>query len=166
MVPSLRKWRHDDAGLALAIYSSGSVAAQKLLLQYARAAGGGDGKNQEVEDLRPLFAGRYFDTVNAGLKTQSGSYVKIAEALGLASGQFGRVAFFSDNVKGMFGCFVLRSGFGRWAADYARAESQAALEAGLTPVVVVREGNAPLSAEEQETWKDAIVENFGQVRFE
>jgi len=110
VVPSLRKWHHDDAGLALAIYSSGSVAAQKLLLQYARAGGGGDGKNQEVEDLRPLFAGRYFDTVNAGLKTQSGSYVKIAEALGLASGQFGRVAFFSDNVKGTFGCFVLRSG--------------------------------------------------------
>lgn len=44
-------------------------------------------------------------------------------------------------------------------------ETQAALEAGMTPVVVVREGNAPLSEEEWRTWGESVVESFDQVGF-
>lgn len=82
------------------------MAAQKLLLQFAAqtttvaAQGGSRVGGQRAEDLRPLFEG-FFDTVNAGLKTQRESYVKIGQAMGLERGEFGRVAFFSDNVKGM-----------------------------------------------------------------
>jgi enolase-phosphatase E1 len=56
------------AGLTLAIYSSGSVAAQKLLFQ-----------NTLMGDLTPLFS-NYFDT-NTGSKIESQSYLTIAHKL-------------------------------------------------------------------------------------
>ena len=51
--PALRRW-HDD-GLPLYVYSSGSIAAQKLFFGYSDAG-----------DLTPLFSG-YFDTTT-GMK--------------------------------------------------------------------------------------------------
>lgn len=64
VAPMLQKWH--DAGLFIFIYSSGSVAAQKLLFQYT----------QDNADLRSLITG-YFDTVNAGPKTLSTSYTHL-----------------------------------------------------------------------------------------
>lgn len=68
-VRHLKQWK--SAGLALYVFSSGSVQAQKLLFAHT-----------EDGDLTPLFSG-YFDT-NIGSKREAGSYRKIAEAIGIA----------------------------------------------------------------------------------
>ena len=57
-----------DAGLILAVYSSGSIAAQKLLF-----------KNTSMGDFTSLFS-MYFDTTT-GNKKESESYLKIADKL-------------------------------------------------------------------------------------
>ena len=75
---ALKRWT--DAGLAVHIYSSGSVAAQKLIFGHS------------VEgDLTPLLSG-YFDTTT-GPKRETESYRKIAKALDL---QPDEVLFVSD----------------------------------------------------------------------
>ncbi|RKH00987.1 acireductone synthase [Corallococcus sp. CA053C] len=77
---ALRAWH--ARGLRLYVYSSGSVAAQKLIFGYS------------VEgDLTPLFSG-YFDTTT-GPKVEAASYTKIAQALELPPGD---ILFLSDNV--------------------------------------------------------------------
>jgi 2,3-diketo-5-methylthio-1-phosphopentane phosphatase len=67
----------------VAIYSSGSVEAQRLLFRYSIFG-----------DLTPLIAG-YFDT-RTGHKTASASYAAIAAAL---EAEPGDVTFFSDVVR-------------------------------------------------------------------
>lgn len=79
-VAGLRAWH--ARGLRLYVYSSGSVAAQRLL--FGSSAHG---------DLTPLFSG-YFDTTT-GPKVESPSYARIARALELPPSQ---VAFLSDSV--------------------------------------------------------------------
>jgi enolase-phosphatase E1 len=64
--PALQAWRAQ--GRALAVYSSGSVAAQQLFLGHSDAG-----------DLRPLF-GHWFDTAVGG-KLQAASYRAIAGQL-------------------------------------------------------------------------------------
>ena len=64
----LRAWH--AAGLRLAVYSSGSVAAQRLLFGHSEAG-----------DLAPLFSA-FFDT-RTGAKREAASYAAIAAALGL-----------------------------------------------------------------------------------
>lgn len=66
---ALRRWQ--AAGIAVHFYSSGSIAAQKLLFRHSIAG-----------DLTPLVAG-YFDTTS-GPKREASSYTAIAAALGLA----------------------------------------------------------------------------------
>lgn len=66
---ALRRWR--AAGVPVHIYSSGSIAAQKLIFGHSIAG-----------DLLPLLGG-HFDTTTGG-KRESGSYAKIAAALALA----------------------------------------------------------------------------------
>lgn len=63
----LHKWHSD--GIPLFVFSSGSVAAQRLLF-----------KNSIHGDLTPLFSG-YFDTTT-GPKLEERSYRKIASAMG------------------------------------------------------------------------------------
>jgi 2,3-diketo-5-methylthio-1-phosphopentane phosphatase/methylthioribulose-1-phosphate dehydratase len=80
-VPSaLRQWR--AAGLHLAVYSSGSIGAQKLIYRYS--SGG---------DLRAMF-GHWFDTRIGGKREQS-SYTKIARSLDVPSHQ---TLFISDTL--------------------------------------------------------------------
>lgn len=74
----LRAWR--DRGLALYVYSSGSVAAQKLFFRHSQAG-----------DLTPLFSG-YFDTTSGG-KTEADSYRRIRAAIGLRADE---ILFLSD----------------------------------------------------------------------
>ena len=74
----LRRWH--DAGLALYVYSSGSVPAQKVLFGYS-----------DHGDLTPLFSG-YFDTTT-GPKREAASYAAIARAVGLEPGA---IVFLSD----------------------------------------------------------------------
>jgi enolase-phosphatase E1 len=126
--PCLLRWH--AAGLPIVIYSSGSVPAQKLLFQYTNST--------PDPDLRPLI-GDYFDTVNAGPKTEKESYEKIART---RDEERGRWLFLSDNVK----------------------EVKAAREAGMQSFVVVREGNAVLTEEDRKG--NVLVENFEEIRIE
>ena len=80
VAPALRAWH--AAGHALAVYSSGSVPAQKLLFSHTDAG-----------DLCGLFSG-YFDTTS-GHKRDPDSYRLIADAL---DRQPGDVLFLSDVV--------------------------------------------------------------------
>lgn len=77
-VAGLRRWH--EAGISLYVYSSGSVAAQKLLFAYSDAG-----------DLTPLFRG-YFDT-RIGHKRESGSYQSIVRELGVDADE---ILFLSD----------------------------------------------------------------------
>ena len=81
VVPALRKWH--DAGHALAVYSSGSVPAQKLLFSHTDAG-----------DLVPLFRG-FFDT-EIGHKRDADAYRLIADRLDRAPHD---VLFLSDVVE-------------------------------------------------------------------
>jgi enolase-phosphatase E1 len=75
---ALRRWR--AAGNKIAIFSSGSVKAQKLLFSHTEAG-----------DLTPLLDA-YFD-LSTGPKNQAASYVTIAKALDC---QPSEVRFYSD----------------------------------------------------------------------
>ena len=80
VTPALRRWHAD--GYPLAVFSSGSVPAQKLLFRHTD-----DG------DLLPLFDA-FFDT-EVGPKREAGSYRRIAEQLGRDPGD---ILFLSDVV--------------------------------------------------------------------
>lgn len=77
-VAALRRWH--EAGLRLYVFSSGSVAAQKLLFGHSVAG-----------DLTALFSG-YFDT-KTGPKRAAASYARIATEIAVAAGD---VLFLSD----------------------------------------------------------------------
>jgi enolase-phosphatase E1 len=76
----LREWK--ARGLKLYVYSSGSVAAQQLFFGHSEAG-----------NLAPLFDG-WFDTEIGG-KRERGSYLRIAEAIGVA---IPGIVFLSDVV--------------------------------------------------------------------
>ncbi|KAI9147930.1 Enolase-phosphatase E1 [Paramyrothecium foliicola] len=101
------------AGKKIMIYSSGSVPAQKLLFGHT---------NAEPSDMRPLISD-WFDTVNAGPKTDVASYTTILSKHPQVDPA--RWLFLSDNLK----------------------EVEAALMAGMQSVPVVRPGNAQLPVE-------------------
>ncbi|PKH21250.1 acireductone synthase [Enterobacterales bacterium CwR94] len=67
VLPALKAWQAQ--GIALYVYSSGSVAAQKLLFGYSDAG-----------DITPLFTG-YFDT-HVGAKREANAYRTIAAQTG------------------------------------------------------------------------------------
>lgn len=75
---ALRRWH--EAGVKLFVFSSGSIAAQKLLFGQS-----------DMGDLTPLFSG-YFDTTT-GPKREAASYAAIAAAIGEAPGD---ILFLSD----------------------------------------------------------------------
>ena len=80
-VDGLRRWH--DAGHRLAVYSSGSVAAQKLLFAHTDAG-----------DLTGLFDA-FFDT-EVGHKREAGSYRTISERLQVPAAD---IVFLSDVVE-------------------------------------------------------------------
>jgi enolase-phosphatase E1 len=79
-VRALRQWH--THGLQISVYSSGSIAAQKLLFAHT-----------PYGDLTPLFSG-YFDTTT-GPKLESRSYEKITESLRVPAQS---IVFLSDHV--------------------------------------------------------------------
>jgi enolase-phosphatase E1 len=108
----LRAWH--EAGLTLAVYSSGSEEAQRLLFRHSR-----DG------DLEPLFAG-FFDT-RIGAKREAASYAAIATRLGIEPGA---ILFLSDvaaeldaaRAAGLATCQLVRAADGTIAsADHPDA---------------------------------------------
>lgn len=80
-VRCMRAWSRQ--GIALYVYSSGSVSAQRLLFGHS-----------DFGDLTDLFTG-YFDTTT-GHKRDSRSYEKISRQIGLPAGE---VLFLSDVVE-------------------------------------------------------------------
>jgi enolase-phosphatase E1 len=78
VAPCLHAWH--AAGIRLAVYSSGSVEAQRLLFRHSLAG-----------NLEPLFGG-FFDT-RMGHKREAASYAAIVAALGDAPAE---VLFLSD----------------------------------------------------------------------
>jgi len=94
--------RWDKEGRRVAIYSSGSMHAQRLLFQYS-----------SVGDLTKWISA-YFDTTS-GAKTEAASYSRIAEALGVEPQE---ILFLSDSPAeinaarsaGIDVRFVVRSG--------------------------------------------------------
>ncbi|EGX91683.1 2,3-diketo-5-methylthio-1-phosphopentane phosphatase [Cordyceps militaris CM01] len=108
-VPSFIKLAH-SLGKQIMIYSSGSVPAQKLFFGHTTA---------DPPNMIPLITA-WFDTVNAGPKTEAASYTRILSTVPATKPS--RWLFLSDNIK---------------EVDAARA-------AGLQSYPVVRPGNAPL----------------------
>lgn len=110
----LRDWH--ARGIALYVYSSGSVHAQKLL--FAHTAFG---------DLTPLFDG-YFDT-RSGAKTEAESYRRIAAEIGTPAVE---ILFLSDIVQeldaardaGMQTCQLVRDGSTDPAAPHQQPHGQ------------------------------------------
>ncbi len=80
-VEGLRRWH--EQGVALYVYSSGSVAAQRLIFGHTKHG-----------DLTPLFSG-HFDT-GIGGKKDAASYRTIAQAIGLPPEE---ILFLSDVVE-------------------------------------------------------------------
>lgn len=78
VLPALQQWQQQ--GIGLFVYSSGSVAAQKLLFGYSEAG-----------DITGLFSG-YFDT-HVGAKREVSSYRNIANQIGLPANE---LLFLSD----------------------------------------------------------------------
>ncbi|MDX6018733.1 acireductone synthase [Scandinavium sp. V105_16] len=78
VLPALEKWKSE--GIDLYVYSSGSVAAQKLLFGYS-----------DEGDITHLFSG-YFDT-HVGAKREVPSYQTIAKQIGHSAGH---ILFLSD----------------------------------------------------------------------
>ena len=105
--PRLRAWH--AAGVRLAIYSSGSVEAQKQLFAHTEAG-----------DLTPLF-GAYFDT-GVGAKRAAASYAAIAGAMALPPAE---ILFLSDveaeldaaRESGLATCQLVRAEDGTVASD-------------------------------------------------
>lgn len=79
--PALEKWK--SHGLQMGVFSSGSIAAQKLIFGYSEAG-----------DLTPFFS-NYFDTTTGG-KRETETYSKIASELGLSVDE---ILFLSDIVE-------------------------------------------------------------------
>lgn len=118
VAPSLEKWHEQK--YTLAIFSSGSVEAQKLFFKYvdpkadlpstenvnedqasknmksAEPTGQEHAAKVETKDLNHLFS-QNFDTINAGSKTIRSSYELIVKELGTTAES---CLFLSDNVKG------------------------------------------------------------------
>jgi enolase-phosphatase E1 len=81
VAPALKEWH--KSGLTLAVFSSGSVAAQKLIFGHSISG-----------DLTGCFS-NYFDTETGG-KRETETYAKIAELMKFSSEQ---VLFLSDIVE-------------------------------------------------------------------
>jgi enolase-phosphatase E1 len=78
VAPQLQEWKEN--GIALGVFSSGSVAAQKLIFGYSVAG-----------DLTPYFSA-YFDTRTGG-KRETETYRKIAKELNISAWD---ILFLSD----------------------------------------------------------------------
>lgn len=114
---ALRAWH--GRGVKLYVYSSGSVAAQKLI--FGHTAHG---------DLTPLFSG-YFDTTT-GPKREAESYRRIAAAIGMPAD---RILFLSDSpdeiaaarASGLATVQLRRPGEAQAMGDWPSAENFAAI---------------------------------------
>ena len=136
---NLRRWR--EQGIALYVFSSGSVQAQRLIFGHS-----------DHGDLTPLFAG-YFDTT-IGAKREADAYRSIAAAIATAPEQ---ILFLSDikeeldaaRAAGMQTIWLVRDGMIDGAAEHAQVRDFDAVlplkrDSTVTPANA-REGQASSS---------------------
>ncbi|EME47727.1 hypothetical protein DOTSEDRAFT_51065 [Dothistroma septosporum NZE10] len=123
----------------LADVDGGEQATDAATARLDTKAHENEGKPREVEteDMTALFNGSWWDTTSAGLKTEVGSYSKIAKSLQYAPAQ---MLFLSDNVK----------------------EVDAAIGAGMKSLLVDRPGNAAVSDTDKERLD--IVTSLDQIK--
>ena len=81
VAPALKYWKEN--GIQLGVFSSGSIAAQKLIFGYS-----------VVGDLTPYFSA-YFDTTTGG-KREVETYIKISQELNI---QPSEILFLSDIIE-------------------------------------------------------------------
>jgi enolase-phosphatase E1 len=81
VAPSLKEWK--ESGIQLGVFSSGSIAAQKLIFGYSVTG-----------DLTPYFSA-YFDTTSGG-KREVETYIKISQELNT---QPSDILFLSDIIE-------------------------------------------------------------------
>ena len=130
VAPALQDWH--AAGLRLAVYSSGSEEAQRLLFRHSEAG-----------DLEPLFEG-FFDT-RMGPTREAASYARIAGAWRALPGA---ILFLSDVAEeldaareaGLSTCQLVRAGDG--TAPSGR-HPEAPDFNGVTPLLRPQRGVAP-----------------------
>jgi enolase-phosphatase E1 len=126
VAPAMVAWQ--SAGITMAIYSSGSVAAQKLFFAHT---------NAQPSDLTNLVTD-WFDTVDAGPKTDAASYARIMSKFPPASPS--QWLFLSDNL----------------------AEVEAALASGMQSLPVMRPGNKQIPHDHPLARN--ILHDFGQIK--
>jgi len=126
VAPSLATWK--SAGILTAVYSSGSVPAQKLFFGHT---------NAEPSNLTGFIAD-WFDTVNAGPKTDAASYATIMSKFPATTAS--QWLFLSDNL----------------------AEVEAALASGMQSLPVMRPGNQPIPP--HHPLAGNIAHDFGQIK--
>jgi enolase-phosphatase E1 len=117
VVPALDHWR--AAGCTLHIYSSGSVAAQRLLFGHT-----------EWGDLTPLFRG-YFDT-RIGAKVEADSYRRIAAEIAAVPAA---ILFLSDSERELDAAREAGFATARLARDGA-VESRHPVHASFATIVL------------------------------
>jgi enolase-phosphatase E1 len=117
VLPALKQWKNND--IELAVFSSGSIAAQRLLFGFS-----------EDGDLNPYFS-HNFDTLTGG-KKETKTYSKIAEIVQM---NIKDILFLSDII----------------------AELEAADEAGMNTLQLVRKGTTP-------AWKNTV-STFEEIHF-
>jgi enolase-phosphatase E1 len=116
--PALEAWH--EIGISLYVFSSGSVRNQQDWFAHARGG-----------ELATLISG-WFDLTTAGVKRESASYDRIAEAMGLPAG---KILFLSDQPD----------------------ELDAAVSAGWSVLGVVRAGE-PNSPRPPHSWVNSFAE--------
>lgn len=146
-VPAAFKRWH-DAGLRLAIYSSGSIKAQQLLFGQT-----------ELGNLLPYISG-HFDTTS-GHKQEQQSYVNIAEALKVDAKD---ILFLTDIVKGIqeFNTLFLGQLILNIFDTFCFTEAEAARAAGYQTVILARPGNGPLTDDDKSQF--TIVNDFESLK--
>jgi enolase-phosphatase E1 len=135
-VDALKKWTQASPNdlTKIAIYSSGSIFAQKLLFEHVQDPGLPNDPSAIINMAAVPQA--HYDTTNAGPKHERSSYITIAKDLQVEPNE---ILFLSDSVK----------------------EVHAATEAGLQAAVVSRPGNAPLSEAEREQY--SVLDDFSKI---
>nr|CAG8507362.1 2627_t:CDS:2 [Entrophospora candida] len=114
---ALNKWK--EAGIKIYIYSSGSIAAQKLLFGYTNKG-----------NLLEYFSGHYDTSI--GSKLEESSYINICKNIGSVPS---KILFLSDNVKEISA--AKKAGF--QTAIIQRPENPPLSERDLTEHLVVND---------------------------
>lgn len=157
VAPAFEAWRR--VGIRVGVYSSGSVAAQRLLFGYSSAG-----------DLLPHLS-HHFDTVNAGGKTERSSYERIATAWRdePAAAEENEASSAADT----------NSSSSRSSSERAEprtpdrilfltdvpAEAYAAEAAGFDVRISVRTGNKPLTAADETHFASRLIRSFDCLRW-